>query len=74
MRQVAVDPALQRQGVGAFLLAEAEVVARRLGVVEIVANVREVALEFYLAYGYELVDGERFIEVTIPHYRMVKVL
>jgi predicted GNAT family N-acyltransferase len=36
-------------------------------------HARETAVEFYEKYGYEKV-GEQFIEVTVPHWEMVKRL
>ena len=73
MRQVAVSEAVQRQGVGQFLVAASERWAGDNGYAEIVLHAREVAAPFYDKLGYERV-GERFEEVGIPHYRMRKRL
>ncbi len=73
MRQVAVDPALQGSGVGARLVQFAEASARDLGFHTIVAHARETALGFYRRLGYA-VEGEPFIENTIPHRRVSKAL
>ena len=71
MRQVAVEPGLQRGGVGTLLVESSEALARREGFVEIVLHARETAVPFYLRLGYELV-GEPFEEVTLPHRAMRK--
>lgn len=73
MRQVAVAPAWQRSGVGAGLVRFAENVARELGFQTIVANARETAVGFYRRLGYA-VEGEPFLETTIPHRRVSKRL
>ena len=73
MRQVAVSEAVQRRGVGQFLVAASERWAADHGYAEIVLHAREVAAPFYDKLGYERV-GERFAEVGIPHCKMRKRL
>ena len=73
MRQVAVQPERQRQGIGRALVAFAEQSARARGYREIVAHVREPVISFYASLGYE-VTGSRFIEVTLPHVPMRKII
>jgi GNAT superfamily N-acetyltransferase len=73
MRQVAVRPDQQRRGIGRALIGFAEQSARARGYREIVAHVREPAMPFYAALGYER-TGPRFIEVTLPHFRMRKII
>ncbi|MDX1912177.1 MAG: GNAT family N-acetyltransferase, partial [Saprospiraceae bacterium] len=73
MRQVAVAPELQGKGVGAALVNASEEEARRRGFEKMVLNARETAVPFYLRLGYKKI-GERFEEVTIPHYKMEKTL
>ncbi len=73
MRQFAVHPDCQRQGIGMKLLRFAESFVRQRGYSEIVLHAREVALGFYLKAGYEA-EGECFIEVTLPHFAMRKSL
>jgi GNAT superfamily N-acetyltransferase len=73
MRQVAVRPDRQREGLGAALVAFAERVARARGYGEITAHVREPVIPFYARLGYEL-SGSRFVEVTLPHFLMRKRL
>ncbi len=71
MRQVAVSEGLRRQGVGRELVARSEERARELGAGAVVLHAREDACPFYEALGYRR-EGERFTEVGLPHFRMVK--
>lgn len=73
MRQVAVDPGRQRQGIGALLVRESERRARELGFTRMILHARETAVPFYERLGYACV-GAPFVEVTIPHREMVKDL
>ena len=73
MRQVAVAPQFQRQGIGSRLVAFAEEVARREGRRRIIAHARDVVVPFYLKLGYA-VEGAAFLEVSIPHRAIVKTL
>ena len=71
LRQMAVQNKLQGKGVGATLLRFAENIARDRGYCLMTMHARDTAAGFYQQNGYEI-DGEQFIEVTIPHYKMVK--
>jgi len=71
MRQVAVEPALQGRGLGTRLVSFCEEWARTEGFSRIELSARETAVRFYERLGYEIV-GEPFVEVTIPHRKMVK--
>ena len=73
LRQMAVDDGHQRQGIGARLLIETEMRLADRGVRSIELNARESATDFYRKMGYQIA-GERFIEVTIPHFKMTKQL
>ncbi len=73
MRQVAVHPDLQRQGVGAKLVSSAEGVAMKRGFQTVFAHARQTALEFYEKLGYDPI-GEPFVEATIPHRKVTKSL
>lgn len=73
MRQVAVDPSRQGEGIGHRMVEFAEMTAKDEGFVEMTLHAREGAVGFYLKLGYVVV-GEPFIEVTIPHSAMRKVL
>lgn len=73
MRQVAVDEALQGQGLGAQLVKESEDYARKKGFAIMEMHARDTAVPFYLHLGYE-VDRAPFTEVGIPHRYMWKHL
>ena len=73
MRQVAVAADCQRRGIGTTLVLYAERFAARLGCCEMTMHAREAAVPFYAKLGYSTV-GERFIEVSIPHFEMRKRL
>lgn len=73
MRQLAVAGDLQRTGLGTQLVGYSEVFTRQHGYSQIVMHARETAVGFYERLGYTK-EGDRFTEVTIPHYRMRKIL
>lgn len=73
MRQFAVEVSCQRRGIGRALVEFTEHWARERGFVSITLHARETALGFYEKLGYARV-GERFIEVTIPHFTMEKTM
>jgi ribosomal protein S18 acetylase RimI-like enzyme len=73
MRQVAVAPSFQRQGIGRRLVAESEAEASRRGAARIMLHARQAAVSFYERLGYA-VDGEPFAEVGLPHRSMSKAL
>jgi predicted GNAT family N-acyltransferase len=73
MRQLAVRENCRGEGVGHALVSYAESFALDHSYKEIVLHARETALGFYEKMGYE-VEGECFIEVTIPHFFMRKNL
>ncbi len=73
MRQVAVAEAMQGAGVGRALVERSEEIARHQGFREMKLHARETAVPFYERLGYERI-GERFEEVSIPHWAMRKSL
>jgi N-acetylglutamate synthase-like GNAT family acetyltransferase len=73
MRQVAVKPRLQGQGIGRALVEYAEQSARERGFSVMMLHARDTAIPFYEKLGYERV-GEPFMEVTILHCEMQKKL
>jgi predicted GNAT family N-acyltransferase len=73
MRQVAVDEAVQKTGVGQQLVAASEALGRVRGFDIMELNARETAVPFYQKLDYSVV-GERFEEVGIPHFKMTKKL
>lgn len=73
MRQVAVLPGIQGQGVGRKLVEFCEALAQQMGCTEIELHAREAVVSFYEKSGYS-VTGEQFTEVSIPHLAMIKIL
>ena len=71
--QMAVEPHLQRRGIGARLVAALEAEAARRGFDEVVLHAREAAVGFYERAGYAA-EGAPFIEVGIPHVKMRKLI
>ncbi len=73
MRQVAVHPDTQGQGLGARLVSFSEAFARKRQYKTMTLNARDTAIKFYTKLGYAIV-GEGFTEVGIPHHKMSKTL
>lgn len=73
MRQVAVRKELQGAGIGKQMVAYSESLAHSMGFKVIELNARKVALAFYLSQGYTQV-GDEFLEIGIPHFKMIKNL
>lgn len=73
MRQLAVRTDVQKEGIGRTLVAYSESFARTHGYDEIVLHARETAVGFYEKLGYRR-EGDRFTEITVPHFLMRKVL
>jgi GNAT superfamily N-acetyltransferase len=73
MRQVAVVPELQRQGIGKALVKYSETWACNAGYRRMTLHARDTAVAFYERLAYSKV-GDEFEEVTIPHWAMEKRL
>ena len=73
IRQMVVDEPYQRQGIGASLLRGTETELTHRGFQSIELSARDLATGFYEKLGYR-VEGEPFIEVRIPHFKMTKLL
>lgn len=73
MRQVAIDNNYQGKGIGKQLVIFAENFAVQKHISKIILHARQNAVNFYLKLGYNII-GDEFIEVTIPHYYMEKIL
>jgi ribosomal protein S18 acetylase RimI-like enzyme len=73
MRQVAVTPELQGEGIGRALVQFAEDFASQRGFSRMTLHARDTAIPFYERFGYERV-GEPFEQVTIRHWEMEKQL
>jgi ribosomal protein S18 acetylase RimI-like enzyme len=73
LRQMAVLNDLQGKGIGRALMNFAENLARDRGYSIVRMHARLNSVGFYEKVGYK-VKGEQFIELTIPHYVMEKIL
>ncbi len=73
LRQMAVSNNLQGKGIGRALMIFSENIARDLGYKKLIMHARKTALGFYEKLGYS-VSGPEFVEVTIPHLVMEKIL
>lgn len=73
LKQMAVDNTLQKHGVGSMLVGFCEELAVNNGYTQILLHAREAAMGFYEKLGYTAF-GERFEEVNIPHFAMLKDL
>jgi predicted GNAT family N-acyltransferase len=73
IRQTAVSPAYRRQGLGRRLMTELESALAERNFTSLILHARSTAVGFYEQLGYDTVGGE-FIEITIPHRKMVKQL
>jgi len=73
LRQMAVIAGLQGKGIGKVLMQFAENISRDLGYKKIIMHARKTAIGFYEKLGYTT-TGKEFLEVTIPHFAMEKVL
>lgn len=69
LRQMAVSPSLQGQGMGRRLVRFAEGVARERGFGRVELHARVTARPFYERLGYAAF-GPVFAEVTVPHIAM----
>lgn len=71
LRQMAVSPLSQRNGIGRELVRFAEETALAMGFNNIELHARIYAQGFYEKLGYRAA-GEPFIEVTLPTIKMIK--
>ncbi len=73
MKQVAIHPQYQKQGLGIQLVTTAEAYAKQNHVHEITLRARVEVMEFYQKLGYQPY-GEVFESVSLPHLNMKKKL
>jgi ribosomal protein S18 acetylase RimI-like enzyme len=73
VRQMAVDTEWQGNGLGKAMLQGAEIIIRDRGLNTIKLHARTSAQRFYEKQGYH-VDSNEFIEVSLPHRTMKKLL
>ena len=71
IRQMAVREDQQRLGIGGMLMQNVETALLEKGFRHFELNARSVAVGFYEKLGYQK-EGESFIEVSIPHFKMTK--
>ena len=71
MQQVVVSQQHQSKGIGKKLINFSENLMNTKGLNNILLHAREPVIGFYERLGYEKF-GEKFLEVTIPHYKMKK--
>lgn len=71
LAQMAVDPQRQREGIGRRLVIEVEKRAfAELGLERLYCHAQVTAVDFYSNLGWTI-EGEKFIEAGIEHFRMV---
>ncbi len=73
LKQMGIEAALQGQGIGRQLITDVESRLSEEGVRELWLHGRSTAVGFYEGLGYR-VEGESFVEVGIPHFKMRKAL
>jgi len=73
IRQMAVSNTHQKLGLGSKLILNCLHELKERGFKEVELNARKTALKFYEKNGFKVV-GEEFIEVSIPHLKMKKLL
>lgn len=73
LRQMAVEPDCQGQGLGHKLVQSVENVLAEAGFRSLELHARQSAVPFYEKSGYR-VSGDIFNEVTIPHVKMTRQL
>jgi hypothetical protein len=71
LRQMCVQPDLQSMGLGRVLIESTEQALAVSGLSRIELAARLPAVPFYQRMGFEVL-GDEFIEVTIPHRKMIK--
>lgn len=71
IRQMAVSPPHQRQGLGRRLMQDLEIHLRARGFTHLLLHARASAVGFYEGLRYSVTSDE-FEELTLPHFRMGK--
>lgn len=73
LRQMAVATKFQKLGIGSKLVTFAEVFVEKQGYKNIELHARSNAVLFYKKLGY-IVASDEFLEVNIPHFKMIKLI
>jgi len=68
--RVAVLPQYRGTGIGGAMIGPLVVLARTLGLTQVHLNSQSSAIGFYARMGFQA-EGPEFVEVGIPHQRMV---
>ena len=71
LRQMAVSTFYQKKGIGKKLIKYSEKYVLEKGYNQIVLHARKTAVNFYKKLGY-VIEGEEFMEIGLPHFRMLK--
>ena len=74
IRYMAVDTGYQRQGLGSRILEQLEQAAAAAGYDRIVLHARELAVPFYLSYGYRVIAPSHRLFGAIQHFLMSREL
>jgi predicted GNAT family N-acyltransferase len=64
---------MQGVGIGMKLMEYAEEVAINHGCTSVILHARKTVMSWYESLNYEII-GDEFMEVGIPHYKMIKNL
>jgi ribosomal protein S18 acetylase RimI-like enzyme len=70
---MAVRKNQQGKGIGHSMMLFAETLARDKGFKKLMMHARDTAIGFYEKQGYKT-RGQQFIEVSLPHHLMEKLL
>jgi ribosomal protein S18 acetylase RimI-like enzyme len=73
LRQMAVHPQHQHQGLGRQLIQDVERALAARGCTKLTLHARMTAVGFYSKLGYAVI-GQQFTEVGLPHLKMEKLL
>lgn len=73
IRQMAVSEKLQGTGLGSKLFENCLKELKEKGFKKVELNARKTAVGFYKKRGFQI-EGEEFIEVSIPHFKMTRTL
>ena len=73
IRQMAVASIHQGKGMGRRIMTEVEDILRKRGMTKVVIHARASVVGFYEKLGYTVV-GEEFMEVSISHRMMEKII
>jgi predicted GNAT family N-acyltransferase len=73
IRQLAIEEGHRGTGIGTKLMAGAEQIVRDRNLGAVTLHARQTARRFFERLGYAAVS-DVFIEVTIPHIKMAKIL